>query len=192
MAAGPGNGGDLDARHGGAVKRCAPGNPAPWVERWAALLPKGARVLDVACGNGRHAVYLAGLGCTVDAVDIDLRPSESVPESTDGITWLQYDLENAPWPFEAGAYQGVVVTNYLHRPLLPDLINALVPGGLLIYATFSMGQARFGRPRNPSHLLMPGELLEAVRGLMRVVAYEDIVERGPPPACVQRLCAVKN
>ncbi|HEX8979293.1 MAG TPA: class I SAM-dependent methyltransferase [Parasulfuritortus sp.] len=166
--------------------------PMPWVERWSGLIPMPGRVLDVACGSGRHAAYLAGQGYRVDAVDIDLGLSAVARQQAAGVTWLQHDLEGASWPFAAGRYQGVVVTNYLYRPLFPYLFEALVPGGVLIYATFAMGQARFGRPRNPAHLLMPGELLEVARGQMRVMAYEDVVETGDLPARVQRLCAIKN
>jgi SAM-dependent methyltransferase len=162
-----------------------------WVERWAGLIPERGRVLDVACGGGRHAVHLAGRGHPVDAVDIDLAAAAPV-RATPGVFWREYDLEGRPWPFEAGVYAGVIVTNYLHRPLFPHLIEALAPGGVLIYATFSMGQEAIGRPRNPQHLLMPGELLEAVRGRMRAAAYEDVLETGASPARVQRLCAIKN
>lgn len=165
--------------------------PMAWVERWAGLIPSRGRVLDVACGGGRHAVFLAGLGHPVDAVDRDLSLSESV-RATPGVVWHGHDLEGQAWPFRPGAYQGVVVANYLYRPLLPNLIEALSEGGVLIYATFSMGQEVYGRPRNPLHLLMPGELLEAVRGRMRVVAYEDVLELGDAPARVQRLCAIKS
>lgn len=165
--------------------------PMPWVVRWAGLIAPAGAVLDVACGGGRHALYLAGRGHLVDAVDIDLTRSEAV-RGTAGVTWHAYDLETRPWPFQPGAYQGVVVTNYLYRPLFPHLLAALARGGVLIYATFSVGQEAYGRPRNPLHLLMPGELLEAVRGRMRVVAYEDILEPGDNPARVQRLCAIKN
>lgn len=163
----------------------------PWVARWAGRIPARGRVLDLACGGGRHAVHLAGLGYDVEAVDIDLAPSAPV-RATAGVSWRQYDLEGCPWPFAAGAYQGVVVTNYLHRPLFSHLIDALAAGGVLIYATYAMGQELYGRPRNPDHLLQPGELLEAVRGRMRVLAYEDILEAGERPACVQRLCALKT
>lgn len=165
--------------------------PMPWVVRWAGVIPTSGRVLDVACGGGRHAAYLAGLGHEVDAVDLDLTLSENMRE-TPGVFWHGHDLEGESWPFPPGAYQGVVVTNYLHRPLYPHLIEALAPGGVLIYATFSLGQEVLGRPRNPRHLLLPGELLETVRGLMRVVAYEDVLEAGDSPARVQRLCAIKN
>ncbi len=162
----------------------------PWVTRWAGLIPAGGHVLDIACGTGRHAVFLAARGHPVDAVDRDLSWSEAA-RSHPGIVWHRHDLERAPWPFASDAYQGVVVTNYLHRPLFPHLIAALADGGVLIYATFSAGQGAYGRPRNPLHLLLPGELLEAVRGRMRVVAYEDILEAGERPVRVQRLCAIK-
>ena len=128
----------------------------------------------------------------MEAVDIDLSRSDEIRREAAGVIWRQHDLEHAPWPFDAGAYQCVLVSNYLHRPLFPLLIDTLAGGGVLIYASFSMGQERFGRPRNPAHLLMPGELLEAVRGRTRVVAYEDILEEGERPSRVQRLCAIKN
>jgi SAM-dependent methyltransferase len=162
-------------------------NASPWIVRWAGLIPPGGRVLDVACGTGRHAVHLAGLGHAVTAVDIDLslsRPHHDTP----GITWRQADLEGAPWPFPGERFEAVVVTNYLYRPLFMPLLEAMAPDGMLLYETFSMGQARYGRPRNPAHLLLPGELLELVRGRLRVLAYED-VEETHLRRCVQRLCA---
>lgn len=163
--------------------------PSPWVTRWAGLIPPGRPVLDLACGNGRHAVYLAGLGHPVSAVDID--PSLSAPSrATPGIDWIQADLEHAPWPCPGQRFAGVVVTHYLHRPLFDTLIASLEAGGVLIYETFSLGQAKYGRPRNPLHLLLPGELLEAVHGRLQVLAYED-VEEPERRRCMQRLCARK-
>jgi hypothetical protein len=85
-----------------------------------------------------------------------------------------------------------VVVNYLHRPLLPALVSAVAPGGVLIYETFAQGNERFGRPRNPDFLLRPGELLEAVAGRLRVVAYEDLIVAQPRPAAVQRIAAVNE
>lgn len=161
-----------------------------WVRRWAHLIPVSGRVLDVACGGGRHAVWLAAKGYRVTAVDRDLASSAAVRD-TPGITWVEHDLELAPWPFEPGVWQGVVVVNYLHRPLFEPLLAALAPGGVLLYATYAEGQARFGRPRNPDHLLKPGELLEWVRGRLRVVAFEDVTETTPMPRCRQRLAAVR-
>ena len=146
-------------------------------------------MLDLACGSGRHAAFLAARGHPVTAVDIDLtlsEPNRHVP----GVQWRQADLESMPWPFPGEAFKAVVVTNYLHRPLFEPLLASISPGGLLIYETFAMGQAKYGRPRNPAHLLLPGELLELVRGQLRVLAYED-VEEPAQRRCVQRLCALR-
>jgi SAM-dependent methyltransferase len=164
-------------------------SPSPWVARWAGLIPPGRPVLDLACGNGRHAVYLAGLGHPVVAVDIDPTLSAQARAVT-GIEWMQADLEADPWPCASSRFGAVVVTNYLHRPLFHALLESLEPGGLLIYETFALGQARYGRPRNPLHLLLPGELLEMARGRLGVLAFED-VEEPERRRCLQRLCARK-
>jgi SAM-dependent methyltransferase len=161
-----------------------------WVERWAPLIPSGGRVLDVAAGNGRHARWLAKRGHPVDAVDRDSVAMASLAEVT-GVHPLCADLENGAWPYERGRYAGVVVTNYLHRPLFPDLLGALDTGGVLLYETFAAGNERYGRPSNPDFLLRAGELLEVVQGTLRVVAYEDVYSDDPKPALVQRICAVK-
>ena len=102
---------------------------------------------------------------------------------------LEADLEAGPWPYAGRRFDGVVVTNYLHRPLLPALVESLERGGLLVYETFATGNERFGKPSNPAFLLRPGELLEAVHGRLRVLAYEDLVVEEPRPAAVQRICA---
>lgn len=164
-------------------------NASAWVQRWAGLIPPGGSVLDLACGGGRHAIYLAGLEHDVVAVDRDLSLA-AVVRNTPGITWRQADLEADAWPFPDDTFRGIVVTNYLHRPLFDLLLAALEPGGVLIYETFSLGQAKYGRPRNPAHLLLPGELLEITRGKLSVLAFED-VEESEQRRCVQRLCAVK-
>jgi SAM-dependent methyltransferase len=164
-------------------------NVSPWMARWADLIPARGRVLDVACGAGRHALFLAGRGHPVTAVDIDLSLSDA-DRGAQSVDWRQADLENDPWPFPGEMFQAAVVVNYLHRPLFEPLLAAIAPGGVLIYETFSMGQARYGRPRNPAHLLLPGELLELVRGRLRVVGFED-VEEAAQRRCVQRLCAIR-
>ncbi len=163
--------------------------PSPWVARWAGLIPAGRPALDLACGDGRHAVYLAALGHAVAAVDIDLTPSGAV-RSTPNIEWTQADLEGSPWPYPGRRFGAVVVTHYLYRPLFDSIIDSLEEGGLLIYETFALGQARYGRPRNPLHLLLPGELLETVHGRLLVLAFED-VEEPERRRCMQRLCARK-
>jgi SAM-dependent methyltransferase len=156
------------------------------VQRFAALLRPGGSVLDVACGGGRHAVWLAAQGFAVTGVDRNADALQGLPA---GIAALHADLEGAPWPLPGRTFDGIVVTNYLWRPLWPDLLDALAPGGVLIYETFALGQQRFGKPSRPDFLLQPGELLRVCAGL-RVVAYEEGLETGPA-RCVQRIAAVR-
>jgi len=163
--------------------------PSPWVERWADQVPAGGRVLDIACGHGRHARYFAARGHTVEAVDRDPAKLATL-EGASGVATRCADLESGPWPFEAERFAGIVVVNYLHRPLFPRLLAGLAPGGVLIYETFEAGNERYGRPSNPDFLLRPGELLDVVRGRLRVLAYEDLFVAVPRPAMVQRICAV--
>ncbi len=165
--------------------------PTAWVARWADRVPAGGRVLDLACGTGRHARYFAARGHPVDAVDRDpamLARLDGVP----GVTTRCADLEGGPWPYEGKLFAGMVVTHYLHRPLFPHLLAALAPEGVLIYETFAAGNERYGRPSNPDFLLKPGELLEVVHGRLRVVAYEDLTISEPKPAMIQRICAIKS
>jgi SAM-dependent methyltransferase len=145
----------------------------------------------VAAGGGRHARFLAGLGHPVEAVDRDpgvLSGLSGIPD----VSTRCADLESGPWPYQPGQFAGVVVVNYLHRPLLGHLLAALAPGGVLIYETFAAGNERYGRPSNPAFLLKPGELLDVVRGTLRVVAFEDLFVSEPRPAMVQRLCAMNS
>ena len=162
-----------------------------WVRRYAPLIP-GGDVLDLACGNGRHSRHLASLGHSVVAVDRD--PDALALAAGPDITNSAIDLEQqgAVWPFGPARFAGIVVTNYLHRPLTAAMIASLAPDGVLIYETFSDGNAQFGKPSNPDFLLQAGELLDWARehGL-RVVAFEDGVVDAPKTAMVQRICAVK-
>jgi len=164
-------------------------NPSSWVRRFAASVPAG-EVLDLACGSGRHARLFAQLGHPVLAVDRD--PQALAAAAGPGIATLQTDLEEAGarWPFAAGRFAGIVVTNYLHRPLLADLVKSLAPNGVLIYETFALGNEIYGKPSNPAFLLRPAELLEmAAQSGLQVLAFEDGVIAEPKPARVQRLCA---
>jgi SAM-dependent methyltransferase len=165
--------------------------PSAWVSRWADRVPGGGRVLDLACGSGRHARYFAARGHPVEAVDRDPAAIARL-EGIAGVVTRCADLEGGPWPYDGEGFAGIVVANYLHRPLFPCLLSALKLGGILLYETFAAGNERYGRPTNPDFLLNPGELLEVVRGRLRVIAYEDLVVAAPKPACVQRICAVKD
>ncbi len=179
-----------------ANHRQGPQEPSPWVLRFAGRLPDGGPVLDLACGAGRHTRLFLARGHPVTAIDRDLTGVADLagtPGGAPGLETLEADLENGtPFPLAGRRFAGVVVTNYLYRPLFPALVAAVAPGGVLIYETFARGNENFGRPRNPDHLAKPGELLEAVRGKLHILAYEDLIDETPKPAARQRLCAVNE
>lgn len=167
------------------------GAPSPWIVRFAPRIPAGGTVADIACGRGRHARWLLDRGHPVVAVDIDARGVADL-RGRPGLEIVETDLEDAkPFPLAGRRFAGVVVSAYLHRPLLPALVEAVDDGGVLLYETFARGHERFGRPTNPDFLLRPGELLDAVRGHLRVVAYEDLVDE-QRRAALQRICAVRD
>jgi SAM-dependent methyltransferase len=151
--------------------------------RWAPLVERSP-VLDLACGSGRHARFLSERGLQVIAVD---REAQALPAN---IRFVQFDLESgAPWPFAGERFGGIVVTNYLHRPLFQVIAASLAEGGVLIYETFMAGNERYGKPSNPNFLLRPGELLQAF-GALKLLAFEQGTVRLPRPALMQRLCAI--
>lgn len=165
--------------------------PSEWVRRWGHLIPDrpgGARVLDLACGQGRHSRWLMRQGHQVTAVDRDAQALAGLAELGPWVRILQADLENGPWPLEGREFEAVVVTNYLWRPLWPRILASLAPGGLLVYETFADGNASVGRPARPEFLLQSGELLRICAGL-RIVAYEDGF-LNHPERFVQRIAAV--
>jgi SAM-dependent methyltransferase len=162
--------------------------PSPWVQRWSRLLPAGAEVLDVACGSGRHLRWLAAQGFRVTGVDRDSAALAGLHGLGDVV---EADIESGPWPLAGRAFDAIVVTNYLWRPLLPTLVASLRPGGLLIFETFATGQQTIGKPSNPQFLLQPGELLAAVAGRLRVLGFEDGF-LDAPPRFVQRIAAVNE
>lgn len=161
--------------------------PSAWVQRWSHLVRPGGAVLDVACGLGRHMRWFAGHGHPVTGVD---RSPEAIAAVAPLGRALCADIEDGPWPLPGERFAGVVVTNYLWRPLLPRLLDSLAPGGVLIYETFAAGNESVGRPSRPDFLLQPGELLRVCQGL-RVVAYEDGF-LDAPARFVQRVAAVRE
>ena len=165
--------------------------PSPWVQRWTPLIEPGAPVLDVACGRGRHLRWLARCGHPVVGVD-------RAPDLIDALRAAPWpvpaelccaDIEAGPWPWPGRHFGAVVVTHYLWRPLLPTLLQAVAPGGVLIYETFAQGQQRYGRPARDDFVLREGELLQLCAG-WRIVAFEDGVLRASPRR-VQRIAAVR-
>jgi SAM-dependent methyltransferase len=164
-------------------------SPSSWVIAWAGLVPAGAPVLDVAAGSGRNAIFFAERGHRVTALE---RDTSRLPQRAD-LEIVAADLENeAPWPLPGRRFGAVIVTNYLHRALMPILLDSLSAGGVLIYETFMQGNERFGKPDNPAFLLKDGELLELVRGHFSVTAYEARMISEPRMAMVQRIAARKT
>jgi SAM-dependent methyltransferase len=166
--------------------------PSSWVVRFAGEPAPGCRVLDLACGAGRHTRFFLDRGTRVTAVDINLSRLGDLAAHP-RLEAIAADLEGPEaWPLDERRFDVVVVVNYLWRPLLPAIIAAVAPGGRLIYETFARGNEKFGRPSNPDFLLEPGELFEAVRGELCVMAYEHGETNRPKPAVKQRICAIRE
>ena len=161
--------------------------PSAWVSRFIPLIRAGGLVVDLAAGIGRHSRLLLESGFTVRAVDRDVSALRQLAGPRCEVR--EIDLESgAAWQLGDG-YDGIVVTNYLHRPLLRALASALAPNGILIYETFAHGSERLGRPRNPDFLLRPAELLEAFT-MLTVIAFEQGEVAVPRPTVVQRIAAI--
>lgn len=172
--------------------------PSNWVLRYMTEIPRAAGpVLDLACGSGRHSRLLKEAGYEVWAVDqradlLDmLRPL--------GIRCFELDLETADfvWPFADYQFAAIVVTNYLHRPLMSKILESIMHQGVLIYETFAAGNEQFGRPRNPDFLLAENELLnhfvftQQQSGRQQCLGFEHCFVNQPSPAIVQRICVRK-
>jgi SAM-dependent methyltransferase len=163
--------------------------PSRWLVEHLDLLPPGGHVLDVACGRGRHTFLLAEAGFRVHAIDRDAAAIEFVRESarqrTLPVTGAVVDLETEPPPdLGRAVFDAIVVFRYLHRPLFPALVEALAPGGRLVYETFTAAQALRGRPTDPRFLLAPGELRVLVAPLVILEAREGEVDGAAVAAIV--------
>lgn len=164
--------------------------PSAAIAHWAPFVAAGGPVLDVAAGGGRHAILFADRGHPTVAVDRDVSRLRALAD--DRIEILEADLEDGPWPLANRTFAGVVVSNYLWRPILPDILACIAPGGALLYETFAAGNEQFGRPRNPEFLLRPGELIDLVADGFEVRDYWHGVEGDPPTAVRQRICALRH
>jgi SAM-dependent methyltransferase len=165
--------------------------PSEWVVRQACHLPRQGPILDLACGSGRHARWLAARGWSVLAVDCDATALRALADTT-GVETRQLDLENGKWPLVGEQFAGIVVTRYLHRPRLPELVETLQPGGVLIYETFMQGQAAYGRPTRPEFLLAPGELTRlADQYRLSVIDFQEGFVATPRPMMLQAVCCRK-
>jgi SAM-dependent methyltransferase len=161
--------------------------PSDWLLRFAHLIAPGGAVADIACGAGRHTRWLLERGFSVVAFDRDLSRLELEHPQLER---REVDLENPPgFSFDGEVFDAVLVTNYLWRPLLPELVRAVKADGVFLYETFAHEHAALGRPRSPDFLLLPGELCERA-GQLRIVAYEHGYLAEPRPRVVQRIAAV--
>lgn len=166
--------------------------PAAWVQRWSHLVRERGVVLDVACGYGRHARWFHQRNHPLVLVDRSQEAMDAIAGAIPASAReaVVADIEAGPWPFAGRQFDAIVVTNYLWRPLLPTLLAALAPGGVLIYETFTQGNETVGKPSRPDFLLRTGELLETCRAL-RVVAFEEGFHESPP-RFIQRIAAVRE
>jgi len=165
--------------------------PSAWIDQHIRLVNRQPRVLDLACGGGRHTRLCLRLGCAVTAVDRNIDAIADLATNPMA-TLIQADLEHGPWPLAGQQFGAVIVCNYLHRPLFPCIFASVAPGGLLLYDTFAAGNEHFGQPRNPDFLLRPDELQERLPDNFTVLAYRHGQVDTPKPAMRQSLCARRN
>lgn len=161
--------------------------PEAWIKKHIDLVPSGGRILDLAAGAGRHTRLALDIGYRVLAVDRDI--SQLDPSLSAELEIRQCDLETGTWRLEGETFAGVIVSNYLWRPLFPHVVRSLAPGGILLWSTFAEGNERFGRPRNPDFLLAPNELLEAFSVDLEVLHFEHREFPTPRASVRQSICA---
>lgn len=162
--------------------------PSAWIERWHHGFGAGSTILDIACGDGRHGRLFLENGATVTFVDIDVSGLADLAND-DRAEILQANLETQPWPLNNRRFDVVVVTNYLHRPLFPDIVTAVAAAGWLFYETFAVGNERYGRPTNPDYLLKHDELKHSVENELNIVGYAHSLRILPRRAVMQHIAA---
>jgi len=181
-------------RYAQADREWLPETPAEWLVEHEALLTGSGRALDVACGDGRNALYLAQLGYMVDAIDVSdvaigaVRATVQARGLTMTIAPRVVDLEREPLP--AGPYDVIVMLNFLQRDLFAPAAQALAPGGLLLFETLDRSHVdELGHSFNPAYLVEPGELLSAFDGLEVVDHREGVAQRSGSPRGVAGVVA---
>ena len=161
-----------------------------WVKKYVARIPSSKLVLDLACGSGKNTRFLLESGYNVVALDRDVSQLADISHNQN-LEIYEFDLETgSKFPFYKREFSGIVVTNYLYRPILDDLTTALGFGGVLIYQTFMVGNEAYGRPNNPNFLLKKNELKDVFGKQLDVIAFEEGYVQIPKPAMVQRICAI--
>lgn len=173
------------------IRRHGPSEPSPWVSRWIGEISPGGRILDIACGRGRHMRLALSLGYMATGIDRDISAVADLAHDVRAEV-TQSDLENGdPFALAGRTFDGVIVTNYLHRPLLPAIIGCLDPAGVLIYETFAAGTNKRGQgPSNPAFLLRPNELITMVAPHLTIIAFEHGLVTCRGERTVQRVVAV--
>lgn len=163
--------------------------PSRWVQRFLKGVKPGGSVLDVACGAGRHMRLALEMGYSVTGIDKDLSQVEDLADRKD-VGLVEADLETGrPFPLKDMRYDGVIVTNYLHRPILGDIVGCVATDGVLIYETAAVGNESHTGPSNPDFLLKPNELITAALPELVIVAYENGIRSDRSPNVVARIAA---
>ena len=165
---------------GGPIIHTHSNNPSTFLADNLHLLPKG-NVLDVAMGGGRNSVYLASMGFQVEGVDISKDAIESAlklaNEKHVRITTRLADLEK-DYIIDEESYDAIICFNFLQRSLIPRMKEGLRAGGIIVYETYIVEQAHFGRPSNPDYLLKHNELLDFFRDFRCLRYHEGIMTEG--------------